>query len=90
MIWFMIILLDRKDCMSMGVSLEVCVLFVDYCFVEYVWNIFWEMKMYKNCEKGLLCKVLEGIFLYDILYRKKSFYLKMYNLYYIKVVIVWF
>lgn len=86
----MIILLDCKDCMSMGVSLEVCVFFVDYCFVEYVWNILWEMKMMGNKEKGILWKVFEGILFYDVFYCKKSFYFKMYNLVYIKVVIVWF
>lgn len=54
MFWFMMNFLDWKDCMSMGVSFEVWVLFVDYWFVEYVWNILWEMKMYDNWEKGIL------------------------------------
>lgn len=71
MIWFMTTLLDRKDRMSMGASLEVRVPFADHRLVEYVWNIPWEMKMYGNREKGLLRKALEGILPHDVLYRKK-------------------
>ena len=51
MVWFMTTLLDRKDRMSMGASLEVRVPFADHRLVEYAWNIPWEMKMYKNREK---------------------------------------
>lgn len=61
MVWFMTTLLDRKDRMSMGASLEVRVPFADHRLVEYAWNIPWEMKMYKNREKGLLRKALEGL-----------------------------
>lgn len=39
MVWFMTTLLDRKDRMSMGASLEVRVPFADHRLVEYVWNI---------------------------------------------------
>lgn len=89
MVWFMTTLLDRKDRMSMGASLEVRVPFADHRLVEYAWNIPWEMKMYKNREKGLLRKVLEGLLPNEILYRKKSPYPKTHNPHYTKAVTVW-
>ncbi|AJQ57881.1 asparagine synthase (glutamine-hydrolyzing) [Bacillus thuringiensis] len=89
MVWFMTTLLDRKDRMSMGASLEVRVPFADHRLVEYAWNIPWEMKMYKNREKGLLRKALEDVLPHDILYRKKSPYPKTHNPHYTKAVTVW-
>lgn len=79
MLWFMATLLDRKDRMSMGASLEVRVPFADHRIVEYVWNIPWEMKMYGGREKGILRKALEGILPEEILYRKKSPYPKTHH-----------
>ncbi|MGG1676616.1 asparagine synthase (glutamine-hydrolyzing) [Neobacillus sp. NRS-1170] len=79
MTWFMTTLLDRKDRMSMGASLEVRVPFADHRVVEYVWNIPWEMKMYRGREKGLLRKAFEGILPEEVLYRKKSPYPKTHN-----------
>jgi len=79
MTWFMTTLLDRKDRMSMGASLEVRVPFADHRLVEYVWNIPWEMKMYHGREKGLLRKAFEGILPEEVLYRKKSPYPKTHN-----------
>nr|WP_263328371.1 asparagine synthase (glutamine-hydrolyzing) [Neobacillus sp. Marseille-Q6967] len=76
---FMTTLLDRKDRMSMGASLEVRVPFADHRLVEYVWNIPWDMKMYGNREKGLLRKAFEGILPEEVLYRKKSPYPKTHN-----------
>lgn len=69
--WFMAQLLDRKDRMSMGATLEVRVPFADHRLVEYVWNVPWEMKNAGGLEKGLLRKALEGILPHDILYRKR-------------------
>ncbi|MFB6465284.1 asparagine synthase (glutamine-hydrolyzing) [Cytobacillus sp. Hz8] len=86
MIWFMTTLLDRKDRMSMGASLEVRVPFADHRLVEYVWNIPWDMKMYGDREKGLLRRALEGILPEDILYRKKSPYPKTHHPKYTKAV----
>lgn len=86
MIWFMTTLLDRKDRMSMGASLEVRVPFADHRVVEYVWNIPWEMKMYRGREKGLLRKAFEGILPEEVLYRKKSPYPKTHNPEYTKAV----
>ncbi|OQP03550.1 asparagine synthase (glutamine-hydrolyzing) [Geobacillus sp. 44B] len=89
MIWFMTTLLDRKDRMSMGASLEVRVPFADHRLVEYVWNIPWEMKMYGNREKGILRKALEEILPEEVLYRKKSPYPKTHHPLYTKLVKNW-
>ncbi|KHF41767.1 asparagine synthase (glutamine-hydrolyzing) [Halalkalibacter okhensis] len=78
-IWFMTNLLDRKDRMSMGASLEVRVPFSDHRLVEYVWNIPWEMKQLAGREKGILRKALEGLLPDDVLYRKKSPYPKTHH-----------
>ncbi|WP_100403271.1 asparagine synthase (glutamine-hydrolyzing) [Bacillus sp. FJAT-42315] len=79
MIWFMTTLLERKDRMSMGASLEVRVPFADHRLVEYVWNIPWEIKMLNGREKGLLRRALEGVLPDDVLYRKKSPYPKTHH-----------
>ncbi|WP_010284787.1 asparagine synthase (glutamine-hydrolyzing) [Bacillus timonensis] len=84
MIWFMPTLLERKDRMSMGASLEVRVPFADHRLVEYVWNIPWEMKMLNGREKGILRKALEGVLPHDVLYRKKSPYPKTHHPTYMK------
>ena len=86
MIWFMSTLLERKDRMSMGASLEVRVPFADHRIVEYAWNIPWEMKMLNGQEKGILRKALEGVLPNEILYRKKSPYPKTYHPTYMKLV----
>ncbi|MFC7371756.1 asparagine synthase (glutamine-hydrolyzing) [Fictibacillus iocasae] len=79
MIWFMTTLLDRKDRMSMGASLEVRVPFADHRIVEYAWNIPWEMKMLGGREKGILRKAMTGLLPDDVLYRKKSPYPKTHH-----------
>ncbi|MFB4211770.1 asparagine synthase (glutamine-hydrolyzing) [Shouchella sp. JSM 1781072] len=79
MIWFMTNLLDRKDRMSMGASLEVRVPFSDHRLIEYVWNVPWEMKVHGGREKGILRKALEGLLPDDVLYRKKSPYPKTHH-----------
>lgn len=86
MIWFMTTLLERKDRMSMGASLEVRVPFADHRLVEYAWNIPWEMKMLNGREKGILRKALEGILPHDVLYRKKSPYPKTHHPEYMELV----
>ncbi|KZO00741.1 asparagine synthase (glutamine-hydrolyzing) [Pseudobacillus badius] len=79
MTWFMTTLLERKDRMSMGASLEVRVPFADHRLVEYAWNIPWDMKMLNGREKGVLRLALEGVLPHDVLYRKKSPYPKTYH-----------
>jgi len=86
MIWFMSTLLERKDRMSMGASLEVRVPFADHRIVEYAWNIPWEMKMLNGQEKGILRKALEGVLPNEILYRKKSPYPKTHHQTYMTLV----
>ncbi|MCX7570850.1 asparagine synthase (glutamine-hydrolyzing) [Tumebacillus sp. DT12] len=82
-------LLDRKDRMTMGASLEVRVPFCDHRIVEYMWNVPWEMKFYKEREKGLLRLALEGVLPDDVLYRKKSPYPKTHHPAYFAAVRDW-
>lgn len=79
-------LLDRKDRMSMAAGLELRVPFCDHRIVEYVWNIPWEMKYYREREKGLLRHALTGLLPEDVLWRKKSPYPKTHNPSYLKAV----
>ncbi|MGE6517545.1 asparagine synthase (glutamine-hydrolyzing) [Lysinibacillus sphaericus] len=79
MVWFMQTLLERKDRMSMGASLEVRVPFADHRLVEYAWNIPWEMKNLEGKEKGLLRKAMEHLLPEEVLYRKKNPYPKTYH-----------
>lgn len=88
-IWFMTTLLDRKDRMSMGASLEVRVPFADHRLVEYVWNIPWKWKMHEDREKGILRKALEGTLPDEVLYRKKSPYPKTHHPVYTSLVKNW-
>lgn len=77
--WFMSVLLDRKDRMSMAASLEARVPFCDHRIVEYVWNVPWDMKNWQQREKGLLRAALTGILPEDVLFRKKSPYPKTHH-----------
>lgn len=79
-------LLDRKDRMSMQYGVELRVPFCDHRLVEYVWNIPWEMKNYRNREKGLLRQALTGLLPDDVLWRKKSPYPKTHNPTYIEAI----
>lgn len=71
---FLPTLLDRKDRMSMGASLEARVPFCDHRLVEYVFNVPWAMKACDNEIKGLLRRAMKGYLPEDALYRKKSPY----------------
>ncbi|ASS76061.1 asparagine synthase (glutamine-hydrolyzing) [Tumebacillus algifaecis] len=82
-------LLDRKDRMTMGASLEVRVPFCDHRIVEYMWNVPWAMKFHAEREKGLLRCALEGVLPEDVLYRKKSPYPKTHNPAYLNAVRSW-
>ncbi len=88
-IWFMTALLDRKDRMSMGASLEVRVPFADHRLVEYVWNIPWKFKTIDNREKGILRRALVDVLPDQVLHRKKSPYPKTHNPSYTKAVSQW-
>ncbi len=87
--WFMQTLLERKDRMSMGASLEVRVPFADHRLVEYAWNIPWEMKNLDGIEKGLLRKSMAHLLPDEVLYRKKNPYPKTYHPVYTAGVQTW-
>jgi len=72
--YFLPMLLDRKDLMSMATGFEVRVPFCDYRLVQYVWNIPWDMKTTGNIEKGILRQALAGILPDDVRNRRKSAY----------------
>jgi asparagine synthase (glutamine-hydrolysing) len=77
--WFMALLLERKDRMSMATGLEVRVPFCDHRLVEYVWNIPWEWKNIGNQEKGILRKALNDLLPLEVINRKKSPYPKTHH-----------
>jgi asparagine synthase (glutamine-hydrolysing) len=78
-VWFMSLLLERKDRMSMASGLEVRVPFCDHRLAEYVWNIPWNMKSLGGREKGILRLAMKGILPDVIIERKKNPYPKTYN-----------
>ena len=84
--WFMQVLLDRKDRMSMYSGLEVRVPFCDYRIVEYLYQVPWEYKDYKGREKGLLREAMKEYLPEEVLWRKKSPYPKTHNPSYEKAV----
>jgi asparagine synthase (glutamine-hydrolysing) len=83
--WFMAVLLDRKDRMSMASGLEVRVPFCDHRLVEYVWNIPWAMKYWDQREKGILRRAVRGLLPEEIIYRRKSPYPKTHHPEYRKI-----
>lgn len=87
--WFMVTLLNRKDRMSMGNSLEARVPYADYRIVEYAFNVPWSFKYCDNIEKGLLRRAFEGILPDEVRYRKKSPYPKTHNPEYLTLVQNW-
>ena len=84
--WFMQTLLDRKDRMSMYSGLEVRVPFCDYRIAEYLYAVPWEMKDYRNQEKGLLRMAVRDLLPDEVLWRKKSPYPKTHHPAYLKAV----
>lgn len=77
--WFMAVLLDRKDRMSMASGLEVRVPFCDHRLVEYAWNIPWHLKSWNGREKGILREAFKGLLPEAIVNRKKSPYPKVHR-----------
>ena len=84
--WFMQTLLDRKDRMSMGASLEVRVPFADHRLIEFLWNVPWKHKFYKKQEKRLLREAFKDLIPAEILERKKSPYPKTHSKQYAEIV----
>ncbi len=85
--WFMMVLLERKDRMSMASGFEVRVPFCDHRIVEYLWNVPWKFKSYQGREKGLLRKAMEDLLPAAIIERKKSPYPKTYHPRYTEAVV---
>lgn len=84
--WFMQALLERKDRMTMGASLEVRVPFADHRLIEFLYNVPWDFKYRENTEKYLLRQAVKGILPKEILQRKKNPYPKTHNPEYLKMV----
>ena len=84
--WFMQTLLDRKDRMSMYSGLEVRVPFCDHRIAQYLYGVPWKFKDYRDTEKGLLRKAMEGYLPQQVLWRKKSPYPKTYDPRYLQLV----
>ncbi len=83
---FMTTLLDRKDRMTMGASLEVRVPFADHRLVEYLYNVPLSYKIKDGVEKKLLRDSFTDILPSEILNRKKSPYPKTHNKFYSNLV----
>lgn len=77
--WFMQVLLDRKDRMSMYNGLEVRVPFCDHRLMEYAYNMPWEMKSLYGREKGIIREAVKDLLPDEIVWRKKSPYPKTHN-----------
>jgi asparagine synthase (glutamine-hydrolysing) len=75
----LMMLLDRKDRMSMAVGLEVRVPFCDHRLLEYVWNVPWELKTADGREKSLLRMASKDLLPEEVLMRPKSAYPAMHN-----------
>jgi asparagine synthase (glutamine-hydrolysing) len=84
--YFLLMLLERKDRMSMATGLEVRVPFCDYRLVEYVWNIPWKMKCVDEIEKGILRRAFADVLPHDVLYRRKSPYPSTYSPTYLQLI----
>ncbi|MBP3460789.1 MAG: asparagine synthase (glutamine-hydrolyzing) [Bacilli bacterium] len=83
---FMTTLLDRKDRMTMGATLEARVPFSNTKLVEYLWNLPFEYKYKSNIEKYLLRDAFKDILPNEVLNRKKNPYPKTHNPAYLKLV----
>lgn len=74
--YFMTNLLDRKDRMTMGSSLEVRVPFCDKDLVEFLYNVPFKYKYKSKTEKKLLRDAYKDVVIKDVIKRKKSPYPK--------------
>lgn len=76
---FMTTLLDRKDRMTMGATIEARVPFADTKLIEYLWNMPFEYKYKDGIEKYILREAFKDILPQEILNRKKNPYPKTHN-----------
>lgn len=71
---FIRMMLDRKDRISMAVSLEVRVPFCDHRLVEYVYNAPWALKFFDGHEKSLLRHAAADVLPPSVRDRRKASY----------------
>lgn len=83
---FMTTLLDRKDRMTMGATIEARVPFADTKLIEYLWNLPFSYKYKENKEKYLLRSAFKDIIPDEVLYRKKNPYPKTHHPYFLNEV----
>ena len=83
---FMTTLLDRKDRMTMGATIEARVPFADTKLIEYLWNLPFSYKYKENKEKYLLRNAFKDIIPDEVLYRKKNPYPKTHHPYFLNEV----
>ena len=83
---FMTTLLDRKDRMTMGATIEARVPFADTKLIEYLWNLPFSYKYKDNKEKYLLRSAFKDIIPDEVLYRKKNPYPKTHHPYFLNEV----
>ncbi len=74
--YFMTNLLDRKDRLTMGASLEVRVPFCDKELVDFLYNVPFKYKYRSKTEKKLLRDAYKGTVIDEVINRKKSPYPK--------------
>ena len=74
--YFMANLLERKDRMTMGASLEVRVPFCDKDLVEFLYNMPFKYKYRNKIEKKVLRDAYKDVVIKEVVDRKKSPYPK--------------
>lgn len=77
--WFMQTLVVRQLTMANYADITIRAPFADVDTLEYVYNIPWDMKFYKQNEKGILRKAFEDQLPEDVCWRKKNPFPKTHN-----------
>lgn len=77
--WFMQTLVVRQITMANWANITIRAPFADVRTLEYVYNIPWDMKFYKQNEKGILRKAFEKLLPKDVCWRKKNPFPKTHN-----------
>ena len=74
--WFGLNLLERGDRMADMCNLDIRLPFTNLDLVQYVYNIPWEMKNYRDQEKGILRTAVADLLPAEVINRKKCPYPK--------------
>ena len=72
-------LVVRQITMANWANITIRAPFADVKTLEYVYNIPWDMKFYKQNEKGILRKAFEKLLPKDVCWRKKNPFPKTHN-----------